>query len=339
MRRNYFITTICLLLLSLTSSWGQEAHEFGNLSEGDIEWYYSEPSEDINEQWSCFTLSEPADIWVTLKKRDVSSSMFAIFDNEENGIILNEIETSDNQIRGHVNLPAGNYQLFVDFAVPEYMEIGIEVKRPDLELNENYLGTFDTSFSYSQEINIEDTYQFFHEKGYDGYACWRIDLEKDMDIDINLDRSTVTSATIHLLDNHKSPIAESTNYDGLPSLHLTNQKKGTYHILAKSYDESGSLVVNIMGHVEVGIVDNDTSTNHTIERTYTNAEGNRWNDKITYYDEMGREQETLLKAGSPDSKHDLADLTEYDNFGRISKKWLTGAVQAKIGRASCRERV
>ena len=331
MRRNYFITTICLLLLSLTSSWGQEAHEFGNLSEGDIEWYYSEPSEDINEQWSCFTLSEPADIWVTLKKRDVSSSMFAIFDNEENGIILNEIETSDNQIRGHVNLPAGNYQLFVDFAVPEYMEIGIEVKRPDLELNENYLGTFDTSFSYSQEINIEDTYQFFHEKGYDGYACWRIDLEKDMDIDINLDRPTVTSATIHLLDNHKSPIAESTNYDGLPSLHLTNQKKGTYHILAKSYDESGSLVVNIMGHVEVGIVDNDTSTNHTIERTYTNAEGNKWNDKITYYDEMGREQETLLKAGSPDSKHDLADLTEYDNFGRISKKWLTGAVQASNG--------
>lgn len=130
-----------------------------------------------------------------------------------------------------------------------------------------------------------------------------------MDVDIKLDGSTVTSSKLLVLDANKNCTAEAEDMEGLATLHLTNLTMGTYHVLCKSYDDSGPLAINITGHSEVGIEDTDTSTtNHIIERTYTNAEGSSWNDKICYYDEMGREQETLLKSYSPDDQYIYSDI-------------------------------
>lgn len=169
-RYQYIVFTLYLVFLTLAAR-GQDTYEFGNLSEGDIEWYKFEPAEDSYGQWACFTLTQPADVWLTLKKTDVSSSMFQMYDNEDNGIIVKDMGTSSNEMKGYANLPAGNYQVFVDFNDPEYMELGIEVKTADMELHEEDLGIFNDCFGDSYEVNMEDTYQFFHSKYYDGYAC------------------------------------------------------------------------------------------------------------------------------------------------------------------------
>ncbi len=334
-QHQHIAVTLLLLILSLTTTRGQEAYEFGCLSEGDIEWYKFEPAEDARGQWACFTLTKPADVWLTLMKRDVSGSALQLYDGEDNGIAVREMESSTNETRGYANLPAGNYQVFVDFPVAEYMELGIEVKAADLELYEENLGSFNASFSESYEMNLEDTYRFFHGRYYDGCGGCRLELGKDMDVDVNLDGSTVTSSRLLILDSNKNTVAETENKEGLSSLRMTNLRKGTYHVLFWSDDDAGSLVMNIAGHAEEGIDDTDASgsshTNHITERTYTNAEGSSWNDKTTYYDSMGREQQTAQKACSPDGRHDLAGLTEYDEFGRIGRKWLTGVVEAGDG--------
>lgn len=130
----HIIITLFLSFLPLVTVWGQVPHEFGTLSEGDIEWYKFEPEGDVAELWTCFTLEEPADVWLTLKKLNASSSGLFVFDSEENLIAIKDVDSSDNEIKAYVNLPAGNYQCFVDFAIQEYMELGIEVKASDLDL-------------------------------------------------------------------------------------------------------------------------------------------------------------------------------------------------------------
>ena len=72
------------------------------------------------------------------------------------------------------------------------------------------------------------------------------------------------------------------------------------------------------------------SRNHIAIRTYTNASGTSWRDKFVYYDEMGREEQTILVGASPQGGS-IISAQEYDEHGRISKTWLNGKATGTTG--------
>ena len=72
------------------------------------------------------------------------------------------------------------------------------------------------------------------------------------------------------------------------------------------------------------------SRNYIAFRTYTNASGTSWRDKFVYYDEMGREEQTILVGASPQGGS-IISAQEYDEHGRISKTWLNGKATGTTG--------
>ena len=68
-------------------------------------------------------------------------------------------------------------------------------------------------------------------------------------------------------------------------------------------------------------VSQDIYQNYVMKTVHTDADSTQTKRQtIAYYDGLGRPIQTILKGASPDG-HDLADRTEYDSMGRLSRVW------------------
>ena len=61
--------------------------------------------------------------------------------------------------------------------------------------------------------------------------------------------------------------------------------------------------------------------NYVLTRTYTSSTGDSHIDEVRYYDGLGREEQTVLKAFTPGGK-DVASGTDYDAYGRVWRSYL-----------------
>ena len=61
--------------------------------------------------------------------------------------------------------------------------------------------------------------------------------------------------------------------------------------------------------------------NYVLTRTYTSPTGGSHIDEVRYYDGLGREDQTVLKAFTPGGK-DVASGTDYDAYGRVWRSYL-----------------
>ena len=68
------------------------------------------------------------------------------------------------------------------------------------------------------------------------------------------------------------------------------------------------------------------SNNHNYIKVTTTSNfsgGNRI--KVIYYDDMGREEQTVIVGGSP-TGGSIVSAKDYDEYGREKRLWLQGAV-------------
>lgn len=66
--------------------------------------------------------------------------------------------------------------------------------------------------------------------------------------------------------------------------------------------------------------------NYIVTRTYTKEKGGASQNKIDYYDGLGRLEESILENVTP-SKCDLVTYQDYDTSGRESSQWLPCSVK------------
>ena len=60
--------------------------------------------------------------------------------------------------------------------------------------------------------------------------------------------------------------------------------------------------------------------NHIATRTYTQETGAAWQDKIDYYDGLGRLEQSVLRYSH--NNNNMVMYQEYDPQGRTSREWL-----------------
>ena len=79
-----------------------------------------------------------------------------------------------------------------------------------------------------------------------------------------------------------------------------------------------------------GVFSQSQTENFIRVRTFLSADSSAWRDKIVYFDDMGREEQTVLTGASP-SGGDIVTLKEYDGYGRLEKTWNGAAVSGNSG--------
>lgn len=73
-----------------------------------------------------------------------------------------------------------------------------------------------------------------------------------------------------------------------------------------------------------------TDKNHIVSRTYTHTTGSTWQDKIEYYDGLGRPEQSVSRYSH--SVNNVITYQEYDIFGRISHQWLPVSLSDNDGK-------
>ena len=309
----------------------QENYNFGRLGLETVSKYEYTPQEGEYSKNCCFTLVEDADVIFSLFGGS-SDNLVLLMDGEENMLTPKTIEPTHDTYRVFANLPAGNYEVMFEYTDLYYGCFTIETLRPNIRRSAIDLGTYDASFGESREIDLEDKYSVCHGVGtWSGMACYKLELNRNMDLAVSLKESTVPSGKLVVEDEYGKDLASFMSVDSLPSCSFTNLTKGNYYFLIGSDEEAGKVVLDVEGTYDdtKDDIENDNdsidvsglSGNYAIERKYMSSTGDHWNDKTVYYDEMGREQEIVLTKNSPRGQN-LVSLTEYDDYDRVEREWL-----------------
>ncbi len=299
----------------------QDHYNFGRLGLESVSKYEYTPQEGEYSKNCCFTLVEDADVIFSLYG-GTGDNLILLTDGEGNMLPPKPMEPTHDSYRVFANLPAGNYEVMFEYTDMDYGCFTIETMSPDISRSVIDIGHFSASFETSREINVEDKYSVCHGAGtLSGMACYKLELCRDMDLAVSLKKSSVTSAELLVGNESGKDLTPYLPDVGLPSCSFTHLDKGVYYFLTGSDEETGRVVLSVRGVCEQAIDESGQSGNYAIERKYTSCTGDSWNDKTVYYDEMGREQETVLLKNSP-SGRDLASLTEYDDYGRVEREWL-----------------
>lgn len=186
----------------------------------------------------------------------------------------------------------------------------------------------------------------------DNIAYYNFTIQVPLDITISHCNSTVSSTAIFLLDSNFDVITvDAGNNCSTPGLSVvkTHLEPGTYTINMDWGGSSGQIRTVIEGELpgtggETPDPDPEPEPgstpafgvgskvrNYIQTRSYTNASGNAYLDRIDYFDEMGRAEQSVSAGASP-TKGDLITLTEYDAFGRVQKSWLPGEAVGNAGK-------
>lgn len=204
--------------------------------------------------------------------------------------------------------------------VPPITELATKVPRIDSN---------DPLFVYEDVKNTDDSKVGY--QGYDNYrdgVCYRLTLPHAMDVEVSHCGSEVGRTEAYLLDKDGSQLGYNDYYVGVNAcdnydhayLEKPSLAAGIYYIVSKGKWEKGRITTRIIckaPETKIGSADK----NYILSRTFRDAYGATWQDKVDYFDEMGRQEETALVNASP-MEDDLTTLTEYDVFGRVTKQWL-----------------
>lgn len=240
------------------------------------------------------------------------------------------------------NLPSGTYYV-VSKGVSGNGNITTRIKGmeardiPEITQVAQHIGDFSTFFNYTDSKdtgNDNVTYQ-----GYGDYRyglCYSFFISREMDVTISTCGSGVLDTRLYLLDELGEPIYNNDDYSGINAcenhkhaymdIHLL---PGTYYVVSTAIHEWGYVTTQIIGRateMKIGSPDK----NYIITRTYMDAPGYTWQDKLEYFDEMGRNEQTVLTEASP-AGGDIISATEYDRFGRQFRKWLPAEVKENMG--------
>ena len=314
------ILLLCIFVLPL-QVFCQDNYNFGRLGLETVSKYEYTPQEGEYSKNCCFTLLEDADVIFSLFG-GTSDNLIVLMDSEENMTTPVAIGPTNDSYRVFANLPAGNYEVMFEYADLYYGCFSIETLRPNIRRGAINLGSFDSSFGESREIDVEDKFSVCHGVGtLSGMACYKLELDRNMDLSVSLKESTVTSGKLIVQEEYGKELACIASPDSLPSCIFPNLANGIYYILIGSDEETGKVVLDVEGTCEQTIDESGLFGNYAIERKYTSSTGDNWNDTEVFYDEMGREQETVLCKNSP-SGQDLVSLVEYDDYDRVEKEWL-----------------
>ena len=79
----------------------------------------------------------------------------------------------------------------------------------------------------------------------------------------------------------------------------------------------------------VDVYSQSSDHNCILNRIFTDSSGSTYQDKIDYYDGLGRLEQSIIGYSHWDT--DLITFQEYDSFGRISNQWLPASIQNNGG--------
>ena len=279
-----------------------------------------------SKKYVCFSIMRPADLKITVSmaSSEKSEPLMMLFATLQMHMLCTNYDQRTNKANNQTinikNVPAGDYKVYIE--AQNFISLKIEGAEPDISNTAETLGEYANSFSVSRTCCPGSIYDTYHGAGIaDGKFAYRFHISCAMDFSASHSEvSTVHNAVMCLVDENMNMLAENQGSTSSDSIHYTNLPVGTYYVLTGS-DEIGELYTNITCKTVRTIDWGESGSNSITERTYTTASGNKWNDRIIYYDEMGREQEIVQKSITPSQK-DLVTLNEYDNYGRIVKEWL-----------------
>lgn len=333
-----FLLTSCFLC---RMSFAQTVHSpinIGTKSEPFVA-QYSIPSE-VGAQIYCyrFTITTAMNITISHCGSTVPATGIFLCDNIGDYVDTSVSGNCDNPSLAELfvpNLAAGTYDIQFDCTGPGYVQTTINGDRPDIIGNATEVGNYSSSSSYTDVKDTSDPGIAFQGGRFDGGVCYKFALSQNMDVAISHCGSALSDTRIYLLDSSGEYLVESKTGNvchdfNHAQLNISELPIGTYYVVSVGeHSIRGSITTNIMfSDIHLGI--GTASQNFVVERTFTSAEGNTWQDKITYFDEMGRPEQTVLSGASP-SKNDIASLFEYDTFGRKQKSWLQSEVEGNGG--------
>ena len=104
------------------------------------------------------------------------------------------------------------------------------------------------------------------------------------------------------------------------------------HLMRLSFGLIIAVTSSALSHAQ------DSGKSFIIKKAYTEADGTKAYRQITYYDGLGRLEQTVCVDGGG-TGIDVADLTEYDSCGRVWRTWLPVGVPNNNGLPVSRPRL
>ena len=247
----------------------------------------------------------------------------------------------DNSEQGYLkrlNLPAGKYYVIskgknrTGRITTIIMGTKTVVLPPitEFSINVGTISNYDRLFVYEDTKNTSSSsigYQGYND--YRGGVCYKLTLPCSMDVELSHCGSEVRNTQMYLLDKGGNRLASNNGYSGINACdnpaHAYMAKSaltaGTYYVVSVGNDgDTGNITTRIVCKAPEGQV-GSTDRNYVRTRTFRDVYGATWQDKVEYFDEMGRQEEIVLAEASP-LENNIVTLKEYDTFGRLEKQWL-----------------
>lgn len=341
---------IILLLLAVLPILQIRSQE--NLSLGTIVIPFSEEIElsadkEGDMKTVCFTLNENADIELCLDQAE-GDNCLTLFDQEEDYVTDNVNNNSTGNplhTKTFQNLPAGSYQISIESIDVKYIKLTIRVTEANFKKSAKDLGRISCASSFVEDVDLTNKYNIFHGHNMcDGMAIFCFETTVPLELSASLCATSESDPKI-IFGSDKAPYMYQVYGDGSSvSSHVDELKENIYYMSVGSNGSECALVLNLdftaLKSDSTIIAEKSDSTmiaelygkyNYIIQRSFTKSDGSAFNDQVTYYDEMGREQECIQKKASPTEMHDLVTLKEYDDYGKLEKEWLAGSLSTNDG--------
>ena len=290
------------------------------------------PYDTERTRYAVFSISHPTDITLRYSQERTPGSLVMLRDKRDNVILSMTTDSTGSCVQG-LSLTAGTYEVYMDYASQCPVRLVLSGCEPDIRHFPKELGAHGTSFSTGYTVDFSDTLHLHH--GHDDYAgmhCADFRTTRVMNLTLCVRSPRRATLSIYLLDADGHRILEKHGTTAIQCT-VTELPPGQYYVVSDNrlgckgtVQVSGNLLTEA-----TDIADTDSSTTHTVIRTYTNSTGTLWTDRTLYYDNLGREQEVVDKHASADGTSDLVSLKEYDAFGRMCREWLPGAVPDNDG--------
>lgn len=221
-----------------------------------------------------------------------------------------------------------------------YMENGIlstsimygNLSNPEVVKEETYAGKYSTLFSYTDQSRSRD---------YKGGALrHKFEITVPMDITVSHCGSEANLTGISLLDTNDRNIAASSDSpylscenEGQATFYKKQLPPGIYYVISTSNDSDMFINLSIQGYAEktgsqeAPLALTSLGKNYVYIITPTIPLSSTSNitldhsiQEITYYDGLGRIEQTIQRGASP-KKEDIVSFQEYDRSGRESILW------------------
>ncbi len=286
----------------------------------------------------CFTLNENADIELCLDQAE-GDNCLTLFDQEEDNVTDNVNNNSTGNplhTKTFQNLPAGSYQISIEIKNVTVIKLTIHVTEADLKKNAKDLGCVSRPSALVEDVDLTNKYNVFHGSSvHDGMAIFRFETTVPLELSACLSATSVSNPKMIFGSDKEPYIYQIDGDDSSVGIHVDELEENVYYMSVGSNDSEGGLVLNLnfmaLKPDSSLITESYGKHNYIIQRSFTKSDGSSFNDQVTYYDEMGREQECVQKKASPTEMHDWVTLKEYDDYGKLEKEWLVGSFPTNDG--------